>query len=169
MSKKQKRFEVLDQREVNKDGFIQEWVDVGLVAMESPNDPQPGIKIENGQVVELDGKARKDFDMIDTWIADHCIDTSVAEEAMALDSLTVARMLADINVPRDEIIRLSVGMTPAKYVDILKKNECGRADDGHAKTTPAADALEPGPCDQSQGLCPASGSGCRRSGISRFF
>ncbi len=62
----------------------------------------------------MDGKAREDFDMIDTWIADHTIDTSVAEEAMAIDSLKIARMLVDINVPRCEIVRLSVGMTPAK-------------------------------------------------------
>ena len=114
MSRRQKRFEVLAQRPVNKDGFIKEWVEVGLVAMESPNDPTPGIKIQNGKVVELDGKARSDFDMIDTWIADHCIDPSVAQEAMALDSLKFARMLVDINVPRSEIVRLSVGMTPAK-------------------------------------------------------
>ena len=82
MAKRQKRFEVLEQRPVNKDGFIKEWVEVGLVAMDSPNDPKPGIKIEGGRVTELDGKRRDDFDMIDTWIANHCIDTSVAEEAM---------------------------------------------------------------------------------------
>lgn len=121
MSKKQKRFEVLAQRPVNKDGFIKEWVEVGLVAMDSPNDPAPGIKIQNDKVVELDGKPREQFDMIDSWIADHCLDTSVAEEAMALDSLKFARMLVDINVPRSEIVRLSVGMTPAKILDVLKK------------------------------------------------
>lgn len=121
MSRKQKRFQVLAQRPVNKDGFIKEWVEVGLVAMESPNDPTPGIKIQNGKVVELDGKPRSDFDMIDTWIADHCIDTSVAQEAMALDSLKFARMLVDIDVPRSEIVRLSVGMTPAKILDVLRK------------------------------------------------
>ncbi|MGB5619756.1 MAG: propanediol/glycerol family dehydratase large subunit [Desulfobacterales bacterium] len=121
MSKRQKRFEVLADRAVNNDGFIKEWLDVGLVAMESPNDPKPSIKVEGGKVVELDGKSRDEFDMIDIWIADHVIDASVAEEAMALDSLKVARMLADINVPRSEIVRLSVGMTPAKYVDVLKK------------------------------------------------
>ena len=87
----------------------------------SPNDPKPSIKVEGGKVVELDGKSRDEFDMIDTWIADHVIDVSVAEKAMALDSLQVARMLVDINVPRSEIVRLSVGMTPAKYVDVLKK------------------------------------------------
>jgi len=121
MAKRQKRFEVLAERAVNEDGFIKEWVDVGLVAMDSPQDPTPSIKIENGKVVEMDGKRREDFDMIDTWIADHTIDTAVAEEAMAQDSLKIARMLVDINVPRAEIVRLSVGMTPAKYVDVLKK------------------------------------------------
>ena len=121
MSKRQKRFEVLAERAVNQDGFIKEWIDVGLVAMESPNDPDPSIRIDRGKVTEMDGKARADFDMIDIWIADHCIDTTVAEEAMAIDSLKIARMLVDINVPREEIVRLSVGMTPAKYMDVLKK------------------------------------------------
>ena len=121
MAKRQKRFEVLAKRAVNQDGFIKEWIDVGLVAMDSPNDPSPGIKIENNTIVEMDGKPRKDFDMIDTWIADHTIDMKVAEEAMTIDSLEIARMLVDINIPREEIVRLSVGMTPAKYVDVLKK------------------------------------------------
>ncbi|MBW1979611.1 MAG: propanediol/glycerol family dehydratase large subunit [Deltaproteobacteria bacterium] len=121
MARRQKRFQVLAERAVNKDGFIKEWIEVGLVAMDSPNDPTPGIKIENGKVMELDGKSRRDFDMIDTWIADHCIDTSVAEEAMAVDSLKFAQMLVDIHVPRSEIVRLSVGMTPAKILDVLKK------------------------------------------------
>ena len=120
MGKRQKRFEVLAERAVNQDGFIKEWVDVGLIAMDSPNDPTPSIKIENGTVLEMDGKRREEFDMIDTWIADHCINADVAEEAMAIDSLEIARMLVDISVPRTEIVRLSVGMTPAKYVDVLK-------------------------------------------------
>lgn len=121
MAKRQKRFEVLEKRPIRKDGFIKEWVKVGLVAMESPNDPKPSIRIENGKVVELDGKSREQFDMIDTWIADHCIDTCVAEEAMAIDSVAFARMLVDVNVPRSTIARLSVGMTPAKILDVLKK------------------------------------------------
>ena len=121
MSKRQKRFQVLAERPVNQDGFIKEWIEVGLVAMNSPNDPKPGIKIENGKVAELDGKPRAKFDLIETWIADHCIDPSVAEEAMALDSNEFARMLVDINVHRSEIVRLSVGMTPAKIVDTLNR------------------------------------------------
>jgi propanediol dehydratase large subunit len=121
MARRQKRFEKLAERAINQDGFIKEWMDVGLVALDSPNDPVPGIRVENGRIVEMDGKRREDFDMIDTWIADHTIDAGVTEEVMALDSLKIARMLVDINVPRTEIVRLSVGMTPAKYVDVLKK------------------------------------------------
>ncbi|MGB0094735.1 MAG: propanediol/glycerol family dehydratase large subunit [Solirubrobacteraceae bacterium] len=121
MAQRQKRFEVLAERPVNKDGFIKEWPEVGLVAMESPNDPRPSITIQGGRIVELDGRARDDFDMIDAWIADHCIDVSVAEEAMAVDSNDFARMLVDVNVPRSEIARLSVGLTPAKILDVLKR------------------------------------------------
>ncbi len=49
MAKRQKRFEVLAERAVNQDGFIKEWMDVGLVAMDSPMDPEPSIRIENGK------------------------------------------------------------------------------------------------------------------------
>jgi len=121
MAKRQKRFELLEKRPVNEDGFIKEWIDAGLVAMESPNDPTPGIKIQNGKVIEMDGKRRDNFDMIDMWIADHTIDSKVAEEVMGMDSLKIARMLVDINAPRQEVVRLSVGMTPAKYIDVLKR------------------------------------------------
>ncbi|MBF0531241.1 MAG: propanediol/glycerol family dehydratase large subunit, partial [Deltaproteobacteria bacterium] len=121
MAKRQKRFEVLEQRAVNQDGFIKEWVDVGLVAMDNPNDPKPSIKIQNRKVIELDGKSPQDFDMIDTFIANYCIDVDVAEEAMAIDSTDFARMLVDINVPRAKIVRLSAGLTPAKILDIFKK------------------------------------------------
>ena len=70
---KSKRFEVLAARPVNQDGYVQEWPEVGLIAMNSPFDPKPSIKIEHGVVIEMDGKCRADFDMLDTFIADHAI------------------------------------------------------------------------------------------------
>ena len=66
---KSKRFEELEKRPVNQDGFVDEWVEEGLIAMQSPNDPKPSIKIVNGEVVELDGKEKADFDLIDSYIA----------------------------------------------------------------------------------------------------
>ena len=114
-----KRFEALDARPVNQDGFVSEWPEVGLIAMDSPNDPKPSIRIEGGKVVELDGKACADFDMLDTFIATYGINLERAEEAMAIDSLQFARMLCDINVPRSQIIPLTTAMTPAKATEVV--------------------------------------------------
>ena len=119
--KRSKRFEILEKRDVNKDGFVKEWPEVGLIAMNSPNDPEPSIKIENGKVVELDGKKREDFDMIDLFIADHAINLDKATEAMKIDSTEMAKKIVDVNVPREEIIKLTTAMTPAKMVDVVSK------------------------------------------------
>lgn len=116
-----KRFEVLDQRPVNQDGYVKEWPEVGLIAMDSPFDPKPSLKIENGKVVELDGKKRADFDMLDTFIADYAIDLSRAEEAMAMDSLEIAHKICDINITRDEILDITLSITPAKMVEVVGK------------------------------------------------
>ena len=117
--KRSKRFEALEKRPVNQDGFVKEWPEVGLIAMNSEFDPKPSIKIENGVVTELDGKKRADFDLLDYFIADHAIVLENAEKAMAVDSLEVARMLVDINVSRKEILDLSLSMTPAKLTEVL--------------------------------------------------
>lgn len=117
--KRSKRFEALAKRPVNQDGFVVEWPEVGLIAMGSPNDPKPSIKIQGGRVVELDGKPRADFDMIDQFIADYAINLEMAEQAMAIDSVDLAKMLVDINVPREKIVKLASGMTPAKVVEVI--------------------------------------------------
>lgn len=118
---KSKRFEVLANRPVNQDGYVQEWPEVGLIAMNSPFDPKPSIKIQNGVVTELDGKPRAEFDMLDTFIADHAIRLEGAEQVMAMDSLEIARKLVDINVSRKEILDMTLCMTPAKLVDVVGK------------------------------------------------
>lgn len=114
-----KRFQVLSERPVNQDGLIGEWPEEGLVAMHSPSDPKSSIKIKNGTVVELDSKKREEFDMIDRFIADYAINLENAEEAMALDSVDIAKKLVDINVSRDEIVKITTAITPAKVVEVV--------------------------------------------------
>ncbi|MDO4784504.1 MAG: propanediol/glycerol family dehydratase large subunit [Propionibacteriaceae bacterium] len=114
-----KRFEALDARPVNQDGFVSEWPEVGLIAMDSPADPKPSVRVENGRIVELDGKTRDQFDMLDTFIANYGINIERAEEANRLDSLEAARMLVDINIPRSTIIPLTTAMTPAKVTEVV--------------------------------------------------
>ncbi len=117
--KRSKRFETLAERPVNKDGFIEEWPEMGFAAMHSPYDPKPSIKIQNGKVMELDGVPREKFDFIDQFIADYVIRPDRAEKSMAMDSLEIARKIVDINVPRKEILKICSGITPAKLAEII--------------------------------------------------
>lgn len=116
---KSKRFEVLAARPVNQDGYVQEWPEVGLIAMNSPFDPKPSIKIEGGKVTELDGKSRAEFDMLDTFIADHAIRLGNAEKAMSMTSLDIARKIVDINVSREEVLNITLSLTPAKLTEVV--------------------------------------------------
>ncbi|WP_302226040.1 propanediol/glycerol family dehydratase large subunit [Veillonella magna] len=118
---KSKRFEVLSQRPVNQDGYVKEWVEEGFIAMESPNDPKPSIKIKNGTIVELDGKRREDFDLIDTFIANYAINLERAEEVMNMDSRKIANMILTPSVPRSEIAGLAKSMTPAKMLEVVSQ------------------------------------------------
>jgi propanediol dehydratase large subunit len=89
--------------------------------MDGPNDPKPSITIENGVVVELDGKRRADFDMIDTFIASYGMNLDRAVEVNAMDSVKLAHMLCDINVSRSELIPLTTAMTPAKAAEVVSQ------------------------------------------------
>lgn len=117
---KSKRFQVLADRPVNKDGFVKEWPDVGMIAVASPNDPKPSIRLDsNGRVIELDSKSRENFDLIDTFIADYAIKLENVLDVMATSSIEIARKIVDINISRDEILYYTLSMTPAKIVEVV--------------------------------------------------
>ena len=121
MPKSSRRHEILAKRNVHKDTYIEEWPDAGLIMIDSPADPQPGLKLdEEKRIIELDGRPIAAFDMMDHFITRYGIDTAVAEEAMNIASENYARMLVDIHVSREEIARLIKGITPAKLVDIMR-------------------------------------------------
>ena len=113
------RVRFMDAQRVNLDGFANEDVDLGLVALWSPFDPDPSLVVRDGRVVELDGTAEQDFDAIDEYVARHGLDLDVAPEAMATEDVEFARMLVDPAVPREEVVRLSAGATPAKLARVL--------------------------------------------------
>jgi propanediol dehydratase large subunit len=114
-----RRFEKRAERPVNKDTFVQESVDLGLVVMNSPYDPKPSIRLERGRIVEIDGRSEESFDLIDRYIARYAINAATAEKTMATDSLKLARMLVDINSPRSDLVQLLSGSTPAKLCEIV--------------------------------------------------
>jgi len=108
-----------ETRTISRDVVVPEYPELGLIAFDSPNDPEPSVRVEGGRIVEIDGRGEAEFDLIDAFLAAHGINPAVAEEAMALDDLSFARMLCGHDVPRTEILRLVEGMTPAKVARIL--------------------------------------------------
>ena len=114
-----KRFADWDERPLRLDKFAVEDAANGFAAFSSPADPKPGIGIQASRVISLDGVLEHEFDMIDLFIARHHIDPEVAPEAMAVPSSTLARMLVDMHVPREVLVRLARGLTPAKLAETV--------------------------------------------------
>jgi propanediol dehydratase large subunit len=113
------RFQSRARRPVNQDSFIHEWPETGLAVFHSPHDPKPGIRVEAGRIVELDGKPEAEFDLLDRFIARYAIDITAAPAAMAMDPVAIARMLVDIATPRREVVRVIGGLTPARIVEVV--------------------------------------------------
>ena len=116
------RFAGLNARPVNLDGFSHEDEDAGLVAFAGSHDPDPSIDIDTeGRIVLLDGVPEDRFDIVDAFIAAHGIDTSVALETDGMPDVELARLIVDPSTPRDEVVRLARGATPAKLARIVAR------------------------------------------------
>jgi propanediol dehydratase large subunit len=107
------------ERELRRELLVSPYPELGLVAMSGPNDPDPELVVEDGVVVRMDGKDAAGFDVIDRFVAAHGIDLDTAAEAMAVDSLEIARRLVDVSVPRASLVALSRGLTPAKLAQVV--------------------------------------------------
>jgi propanediol dehydratase large subunit len=132
--------------------------------MDGPNDPEPSLVVEDGRAVEIDGRRGAELDVIDHFLARYGIDAEAAAEAQELTDAEIARRLVDVDTPRDDLVRLSRGLTPARLARIaarldpvemmfaLKKLRARRAPANQAHVTNlkdnpallAADAAEAG-------------------------
>ena len=113
------RFAARELREVRRELLIEPLAELGLVAMNGPNDPEPSLVIEDGRVVELDGRRESDWDALDHFVVRYGLDLDVAADAAALDDTQIARMLVDVGVTRAELVRLSRGLTPARLARVI--------------------------------------------------
>jgi propanediol dehydratase large subunit len=120
-ARRSERFVSREQRELRRELLISPYPELGLVAMDGPNDPEPSLVVEGGRVVEMDGRRDEDFDVIDRFVARYGLDLEAAEEAAALSDDEIARRLVDVDVPRAELVRLSRGLTPARLAGVLSR------------------------------------------------
>jgi propanediol dehydratase large subunit len=115
------RFVSREQRELRRELLISPYPRLGLVAMDGPNDPEPGLEVADGRVVVMDGRRAEDFDVIDRFVAHYGLDLDVAADAGSLDDEEIARRLVDVDVARAELVRLSRGLTPARLARVVAR------------------------------------------------
>jgi propanediol dehydratase large subunit len=113
------RFASRAASELRRETLVAPYPELGLVAAAGPADPEPELVVAGGVVVRLDGRDASEFDAIDRFLVAHGLDLEVAAEAMALPDEQLARMLVDIDVTRDELVRLGRGLTPAKLARVV--------------------------------------------------
>jgi propanediol dehydratase large subunit len=113
------RFLAREQRELRREVLIEPLAELGLVAMDGPNDPEPSLVIEDGAIVEIDGRVRECWDVLDHFVAAFGLDLEAAREAAELEDVEIARKLVDVDVGRAELVRLSRGLTPARLARVI--------------------------------------------------
>src|SRR3954463_13119096 len=120
-TRRSERFVAREQRALRRELLISPYPELGLVAMDGPNDPEPGLEVESGRIVSMDGRRAEDFDVIDRFVARYGLDLDVAAEAAELSDDEIARRLVDVDVARPDLVRLSRGLTPARLARVISK------------------------------------------------
>jgi propanediol dehydratase large subunit len=115
------RFVSRERRELRRELLIEPYPELGLVAMDGPNDPEPGLEVENGRVAVMDGRRADEFDVIDRFIVRYGLDLDVAGEAAEFSDEEIAHRLVDVDVPRADLVRLSRGLTPARLARVISR------------------------------------------------
>src|SRR5258705_2960144 len=113
------RFVSREERGLRRETLIAPLAELGLIAMDSPNDPAPSLVVEDGHIVELDGRRREAWDALDHFVALYGIDLEVAAEVAELEDVEIARRLVDVGMPRAELVRISRGLTPARLASVI--------------------------------------------------
>jgi propanediol dehydratase large subunit len=90
-ARRSERFVSREQRELRKELLISPYPKLGLIAIDGPSDPEPGLEIENGRVVAMDGRRAAEFDVIDRFVVLYGLDLEVAAEAALLEWTSRAR------------------------------------------------------------------------------
>jgi propanediol dehydratase large subunit len=113
------RFVAREARELRKEVLVSPWPELGLVAFDSPGDPEPELVVEEGKVVRIDGRGVDEFDLIDHFLTRHGFDLDAVAETAGLTDAEIAHRLVDVDVPRAELVRISRGLSPARLARVV--------------------------------------------------
>ena len=100
--------------------LIEPLAELGLVAMNGPNDPEPSLVIEGGRVVELDGRGRERVGRARPLRRPlRARPRRRPPKRPSSTDAEIARRLVDVDVSRAELVRLSRGLTPARLARVI--------------------------------------------------
>ena len=137
--------------------------------MDGPNDPEPGLEVEDGRVVAMDGRRagglRRDRPLRRALRARPRASPRRPRE---LDDDEIARRLVDVDVPRADLVRLSRGLTPARLARVVSAARPGRADVRAEEAPRAAGPGQPGARHEPEGEPGAARRRRRRGGRARL-
>ena len=113
------RFVAREQRGLRRELSIEPLAELGLVAMNGPNDPEPSLVIEDGARGRARRAARGRLGRARPFHRALRPRPRGRREAAALEDVEIARRLVDVDVPRAELVRLSRGLTPARLARVI--------------------------------------------------
>ena len=76
-----RRFASRATRDLSLEQLVSPYPELGLVAANGPNDPEPELVVTRGEVMRMDGRDASEFDVIDRFVVAHGLDLDVAAEA----------------------------------------------------------------------------------------
>ena len=113
------RFVAREERGLRREVLIEPLAELGLVAMNGPNDPEPSLVIEGGASSSSTAAGARTGTRSTISSRATASTSRSPREAAALDDAEIARRLVDVDVPRAELVRLSRGLTPARLARVI--------------------------------------------------
>ena len=106
-----RRFSSRATRDLHLEQLVSPLPELGLVAANGPNDPEPELAVQEGVVTRMDGRDAAGFDVIDRFVVAHGLDLDVAAEMSTLTSRQIllqagVAMLAQANQLPQTLLRL---------------------------------------------------------------
>ena len=114
------RYVAREERPLRREVLIEPYAELGLIAMDGPNDPEPSLVISGGAVVEIDGRGRDSWDALDHFVASYGIDLEAAARGgRAGRRRDRAHARRRRRRSSRELVRLSRGLTPARLARVI--------------------------------------------------
>ena len=118
MPERSARFASRAAKELRREMLVTPAPELGLVALNGPNDPEPELVVENGVVVRMDGRAAAEFDVIDRFLVAHGLDLEIAPRRWRSPTSSSPACSSTSTCRASEAVRLARGLTPAKLARV---------------------------------------------------